>query len=258
MHKGILGIAALAVLAAGCTANAAVRAPEARFGDDTTVHQSVTRLDFRNTNGNVTVTEGRGAVTVHRDVHYRGTKPGRTTSVAGGTLSLESCGGECSVDYRITVPPGTSVTGSVDAGVLTLTDAATVDIRVGTGTVKITGATGVVHAAANTGSITVQGASAGVFAQTGSGDVVATGLKGDTVSVQSETGDVTVSTVTAQRVLAETTTGDVSVTVAPGSYRVTASTRTGDTDVQVPNDPAARLTLKATAETGDVHVRTSR
>jgi hypothetical protein len=258
MHKGIVGLAALAVLAAGCTANAAVRAPEAQFSDDTTVHQSVTRLDFQKTNGNVTVVERRGAVTVHRDVHYRGTKPGQTSTVAGGTLSFRSCGAECAVDYRISVPPGTSVTGSVDAGVLALTDPATVDIQLGTGTIKITDASGVVHAGADTGSVTVQGASAGVFAQAGSGDVVATGLKGTTVSAQTQTGNVTVSTATAQQVVAETGTGNVTVTVAPDAYRVTASTQTGDTDVQVPNDPAARLTLKASAVTGDVHVRTSR
>lgn len=257
MHKGIVGLAALAVLAAGCTANAAVRAPEAQFSDNMTVHQSVTRLDFQKTNGNVTVVERRGPVTVHRDIHYRGTKPGQTSTDAGGTLSFRSCGAECAVNYRITVPPGTSVTGAVDAGVLSLTDPATVDIQLGTGAITITGASGVVHAAADIGSVTVQGAAAGVFAQVVSGNVVATGLKGSTVSAQTQTGNVTVSTATAQQVLAETGTGNVTVTVAPDSYRVTATTQTGDKDVQVPNDPAARLTLKATAETGDVHVRTN-
>ncbi|HEX5114061.1 MAG TPA: DUF4097 family beta strand repeat-containing protein [Pseudonocardiaceae bacterium] len=75
------------------------------------------------------------------------------------------------------------------------------------------------------------------------------------MSAETGSGDVTVSTVTARRVLAESRSGDVTVTAARGPYRVTASTQVGDTDVQVPNEPAARLTLKATTETGDVHVR---
>lgn len=225
----VLPIAALALTA--CRVNVDMNS----FSDDGTITAAINRIDVNSTAGSVTVEIGTGPTTVHRDVQYGSTKPGGTTSVSGHTLNLSSCGNGCSVDYRIRVPAGTSVAGSVSSGSLTLTSVASVNVRSDSGNITVDNVTGDINADASAGSIDIGNAGGNVHAAT-------------------ESGDVTVSTATARDVDAQTSSGAIRLSVAPGAYRVTASTGSGNADVTVPNSPNGQHTLHARTDSGNIHI----
>jgi hypothetical protein len=224
------------------------------FTDDHTMSQSIDRVNVADSVGDVTISVGTGPVTVHRDVHYRDAKPGTTASLAGQTLNIASCGNNCSVDYRIRVPEGTSVTGSLSSGSLSLTGVESADIRSESGSVDLNGVRANASATTESGSVRASGVGGDLSVRTESGDVDVSGLRGTRTSAQSASGDVTVSTESAQDVDARTSSGSVTLTVADGPYRVIASSRGDDADVRLPSDPSARHILRASSDSGRVTV----
>jgi DUF4097 and DUF4098 domain-containing protein YvlB len=176
--------------------------------------------------------------------------------VAGSALELGSCGDNCVVNYQVHVPVGTSVTGSLSSGDLTVSDPADVNVHDDSGNVRVTGATGSVQAATDSGNVNIVGVKGNLTATTDSGDIDATGLGGGTASARSESGDVRLTTNTAQDIGARSQSGTIFLTVAKGTYRVITSTDSGNVDVTTPDDPTGGHTLKASTESGDVQIQT--
>jgi Putative adhesin len=264
---GVLGVVTLA----GCGF-----VPNKSFRDEQTLEPGIGAVTLVGDDGSVTITGSSDAsVHVKRHVRYRDNhKPGATDSVAGNTLTLNtSCGRACWVDYDLTVPRATTVSGRNGSGDVTLRDIASVAVAVGSGEIRVRGATGNVSARANSGDLDLSGVAGAVVchtgsgdirlanitgtadAETGSGDVVATGLSGGHTSAHTGSGDLTLRLSATQDVDADTGSGDVRVTVPAGqAYHVTADTSSGDRHVGVTDDPAAAHRLKVHTGSGDITV----
>jgi Putative adhesin len=248
--KVVLPVALAALALTACRFDVA----DNQFSDDHTMSQSIDRVNVADAVGDVTIEVGSGPVTVHRDVHYRDAKPGSTASLAGQTLNIASCGNNCSVDYRIRVPQGTSVTGSLSSGSLSLTGVESADVRSESGSVDFNGVRANASATTESGSVRASGVGGDLSVRTESGDVDVSGLRGTRTSAQSSSGDVTVSTESAQDVDARTASGSVTLTVADGPYRVITSSNDDKADVRLPSDPGARHILRASSDSGQVTV----
>jgi hypothetical protein len=206
----------------------------ARYEDETSSPVAITEI--RVTGGTVTAEVRPGAatgVTVHRTVSYMNPlqgKPGATYRIDGATLELR---GDDSVtlskvDYVVTAPEGVKVVADIATGYINVAGVSTVDAKVSTGSVTVTGATGDVTARADTGSIT------GV--QLRSGSVVAI----------TKTGGVSLDLAVPADVEAITSMGAVELTVPAGDYRIDAQQKSGKPSIGLASDPngAHRLTLR--------------
>jgi hypothetical protein len=243
------------VVLAGLALTACRLHPETNeFSDDHTMSRTIDRVNVADSVGDVTIEVGSGPAAVHRVVHYDDPKPGGTASVSGRTLTLGSCGDDCSVDYRIRVPAGTSVTGSISSGSLTVTGVASVDVHSDAGSIDLDGVRANVDATTDSGSVRASGVGGDVTIRTQSGNVDVSGLRGARTSAQSSSGNVTVSTGSAQDVDARTSSGSVTLTVADGTYRVIALTSDGKADVRIPNNANGRHVLRASSDSGNVTI----
>ncbi|MGW5353798.1 DUF4097 family beta strand repeat-containing protein [Streptomyces sp. NPDC004031] len=237
VHQRILtGAAVAALTVGGLAACDAVRSKTAT--DDTKVTEKITAIHLDDSNGSVKV-EGSGtagSVSVHREVHYRGDKPGATSHVDKGVLWLSGCGHNCGADYVVTVPAGLAVAGGTSNGAITLTNVGTADVH------------------SSNGKITVAGASGAVKVRTSNGAVNVTGTKGG-VDAQSSNGAVTVTTPTPQDVRVHTSNARVTVTAAPAAYKVSAKTSNADKKVDIADDPSATYRLDLSTSNGALTLR---
>jgi hypothetical protein len=146
-------------------------------------------------------------------------------TVAGstGTLSSHCPEGtnlnDCHMDYQITMPPSAAL--NVDA---------------------------------TAGQVSLQGGLTEAQIKTAAGEVSGTGLGPGSYTVETQAGKVNL-TFTSAPALAKVTTsaGTIDVTV-PGnaSYRVSASSEVGDSDIKVPNDGAATNVIDLHADLGSI------
>jgi DUF4097 and DUF4098 domain-containing protein YvlB len=171
------------------------------FSDHETLGQSVNEVRFSNDSGDVKVTVG-DTFEVRRTVSYGDTKPGKTYRMDGDALVLEECKErDCSVDYDITVPKGTKVSGHVDSGDVELTGVSSVNVEAESGNVTARDVDGEVNASAQSGNVDLSAI-------------------GGTVVAGAQSGNVTVSLDNAAAVTASTSSGDVDVTVPDDTYQV--------------------------------------
>jgi hypothetical protein len=176
------------------------------------------------------LTGGASGVKVKRTEHVSfGHHSRETRSVAGGTLSINSsCPtvivGNCSADYRITVPDNVPVTVRTDDGA--------------------------VHLAAFRGSAQVQ---------TGSGDVAVDAFCGFSLGVTTGSGNTRVATACSpQQLSLRSDSGDIEATVPAGRYRIEASSDTGRQKVSgLSTSDTAPFGIQAKSTTGDVVVKGS-
>jgi DUF4097 and DUF4098 domain-containing protein YvlB len=273
MLTGAAGIFGISLGVAALSACAYV--PNKQFRDEHTADAAITSIILNGGSGSVTITgSADGTIHVKRHVQYRDHKPGVTDTVAGDTLTLNtSCGRACSVDYDVTAPKGIKVAGRTGSGDVTLRDIATASIAVGSGNIRVRGASGDVSArsgsgdldladvagavACHTGSgnIRLAGVTGTTDAETDSGDVTATDLHGTRTSTHTGSGNVTLRLATTQDVTAETGSGDVRLTVPGGqSYRVGVSSSSGDKHVGVPSDASAAHQLKVHTGSGNITI----
>ncbi|WP_240942127.1 DUF4097 family beta strand repeat-containing protein [Planosporangium thailandense] len=240
--------------------------PDKEIRDERALTGTITTVAITGGSGGVTVSgSSDGSVHVKRRVRYSGAKPGSTDSVQGDRLVLNtSCGRGCSVDYEVTGASNLRVTGHNGSGNLTLTDIATASVDVGSGDIRVRGASGDVTARAGSGNIELSsiggavvtrtdsgnlrltGVAGAAIAQAGSGNIDATGLRGSSATAHTGSGNTTLVLAVAQDVDAASGSGNVRVTVPGGqSYRVRATTSSGNSRVHVPvSDSAAhRITL---------------
>jgi hypothetical protein len=174
--------------------------------------------------------------------------PGRSVERApGGELRLSSScpnflGGQCGVDYTISVPSGTVVRADADAGDVVAERLTTSEPLV---------------LSTSAGDVTASEVAAPSIALSSSaGDVEARALSADAIRLESSAGDVVASLATpAERLLADSSAGDVELLVPDALYRVDATSSAGDVDDdQLRTDPAARRSITAHSGAGDVRV----
>jgi DUF4097 and DUF4098 domain-containing protein YvlB len=223
-----VGVAGLVLAGCGWVGNTT-------FDDRETLDETVTELRFSNDSGDVRVSVG-DTVEVRRTVSHGDEKPGRSYRVDDGALVLDACPvRDCKIDYEVTVPAGTKVSGHVDSGTIEVAGVATANVEAESGDITVRDVAGEVNASVQSGSVDLGGI-------------------GGTVVAGAESGDVTVGLVTARGVSVETQSGDIEVTVPSGKYHVTASTESGSIDNDLDDDPSG-LPIEASAQSGNVTIR---
>ncbi|MGC9667109.1 DUF4097 family beta strand repeat-containing protein [Planosporangium sp. 12N6] len=248
------------------------------FRDERTVADRVAAITIAGGAGSVTVSASPdGTIHVKRHVRYRDDRPGATDSVRGDTLILNtSCGRVCLVDYEVTAPRGVRVNGRNGSGDITLSGIASATLEVGSGNVQIHGAsgdvvvrtgsgdvdvadvTGDVTGRAGSGNLRLAHVTGAATVETGSGDIDAKDLRGSRTAVHTGSGNTTLVLATAQDVDANTGSGDVRLTVPGGqTYRVSATSSSGDLDVRVPSDASGTHHVKVRTGSGNITVQPS-
>lgn len=257
-------------LATGCRYG--FNADDSQATDDSALSQSISEVRLASGPGDVSIQVGSTA-SVHRVVHYNGNdKPGPSTTVANGVLTLNGCGDNCTADYLVTLPANAKIDGSTSSGNITVSGASTVGIQTSSGDVSVVGVPGAVSVTTNSGDIkaagsgadvqvhtdsgdiTLNGVAGAVTAQTDSGRIVADGLKGKQTTVHDSSGDVTVSPDVAQNLDLHSSSGDINVTVPGGSYRVSVDTSSGDRKVGIGNDANGQFSITVQTSSGDVQI----
>lgn len=217
MGRPALAIGGIALIGAGVAIAVGWWWPtSAREDRQVTVQVSSVQLDVRSDDVHVRA-EDVATTTVHQEFRYHGGKPADAFHVEGGRLVLTGCGSDCSVDYDIVVPRGTTMSGHSTSGDVTVEGLAATDVTTTSGEIHLLDAAG-------------------------------------TVQAQASSGDVTVVARVASDVHVETTSGDVQVTVPNDHYRVRIDTSSGDQRIGIPSDPAGTHLLDLQATSGDVSV----
>jgi hypothetical protein len=175
--------------------------------------------------GDVTVTGGGSATSVTEQVAYSKTRPVTTRTISDGTLTVTyNCPAQlvCGVAYVIRVPR----------------DAA-VQVKTGSGAIRLSGLAGNVTAQADIGLIN------------------ATGLSGASVSLTTEGGGITAAfTAAPATVQAATRVGAITLRVPGGtSYQVTTHAHLGHATVSVPQSSSSAHVITATADLGAILVQ---
>jgi hypothetical protein len=205
------------------------------FDDHETLGETVTEVRFANDSGDVKVSAG-DTVEVRRAVKYGDDKPDKTYRVEDGVLIVDVCPvRNCSIDYELTVPAGTKVSGHVDSGTVEVTGVAAANVEAESGDITVRDVEGEVNASVQSGTVDLGGI-------------------GGAVVAGAESGDVTVGLTAVRSVTVETQSGNIDVTLPSGKYHVTASTESGSLDNDLGDDPAGEP-VQLSAQSGDVTVR---
>jgi hypothetical protein len=208
------------------------------FADHEAIGQPVSEVRFTNDSGDLKITVG-DRFEVRRTVGYGDTKPGKTYRMDGDALVLEECEErDCWVDYEVTVPEGTTVSGHLDAGNVEIVGVASANV------------------AAESGNVTVRDVDGQVNASTQSGNIELSGIGGAVVA-GAQSGNVRVGLTAADSVTASTESGNVDVTVPDASYQVDISTGSGEDITNEIGDDDTGPALELRAESGNVSLRAS-
>jgi hypothetical protein len=160
--------------------------------------------------------------------------------VSGGCRGNLIIATTCSVNFEITVAPGTVVEASTSVGDISVQD---------------TGAA--VTASSSAGSIWVSRVGGPLRLSANVGDIRGDRLAGGIVSSRASAGDVRLNFATApDQIQAVTEVGDVRVLVPDDdtAYRVTADVDLGDRHVDVPTAPDSEHVVHLKTSTGDVRI----
>ncbi|GAA3773203.1 DUF4097 family beta strand repeat-containing protein [Plantactinospora mayteni] len=251
---GGLALATLIALA-GCNGLA-----EQRLTYDRTEEVKITEIEVLPGAGDVTVRTGAVQnVRIKRVVQYRGAEPnGATYRIEGTKLILDTdCGRHCGVSYDVLAPAGIPLRGENGSGDVTLTALTEVDIKVGSGDISVTDASGTVRAETGSGDITLNRVPGAVSARTGSGSIEGRSLGAGKVNAQTGSGDISLTLAAASSVQANASSGSIDLTVPAGGYQVRAHAESGSTDLKVPNDPAATSVLDMQTGSGSITLRST-
>jgi hypothetical protein len=223
---------------------------------DQATEKGITEIRLDGGSGDVRVTGTDGTDThLTRTVHHSGDHiPGVSYRVDGGVLVLTlRCGSLCGVDFAVEAPHGVTVTGRTDSGDVTLDGVSTVDVSTGSGGVSVRDVPGDVTVRTGSGDVVLAGLGGTVDVGVSSGSVKGTDLGGRT-TVNSSSGDITLRLTQARDVQVDASSGDVRLTVPAGGYRVKASAGSGDTTLNVTDDPAAAHLIDVHTHSGDITV----
>lgn len=231
--------AAAAVLTVGGLAGCNYFGPPHRVTDEFTITDEIATIELDDASGSVTVVGSESAddVKVERTVSYLGNREiGETHDVDGDVLQLGNCGRLCSVDYTVTAPAGVEVRGNTSNGAIELRTVGEVSVRT------------------SNGAIELEDVSGRVDVETSNGRITGRDLNGDGVRARTSNGAIELEFGEAQDVEARTSNGAIRLTVPAASYRVTADTSNGSTDIGVADDPEGEFELDLHTSNGSITV----
>ncbi|WP_158847272.1 DUF4097 family beta strand repeat-containing protein [Saccharothrix deserti] len=253
-----IALAAVAV-AAAVALTSCVRLVQNGFDDSHSVSDQVTEVRLQNGSGDVIVrsrTGGGDNTEIRRRVEYPKDmdKPGVSHRMEGSTLVLDGCGSQCSVDYEVTVPSKeVRITGENNSGDVRLEGVAGVDVEIGSGDATVRAVSGAVRISNGSGDLDVADVAGDFTGEIGSGNAKLSDMRGP-VTIDNRSGDVHVRMTAVVSVRAEADSGNLTVDVPQGAYNVDVESGSGDTAVDVKDDPNASAALVLRARSGDVTV----
>lgn len=249
--------AALAGVAALLSVTGCDLAVEHQLDFSNTEEVRITRITISPGAGDVAVRTGAvSGVEIARTVRYRGgAEPDTAYRIDGTELFIDTdCGHDCSVSFDILAPEGVAVRGENGSGDAVFARTGAVDYTVGSGDIELIDPVGTVRAETGSGDITITGATAPLTLRTRSGSISGRGLGGGEVRAETGSGDVELALDEPASVRADTGSGNVRLTVPAGRYQVKVDTGSGESDVRVPHDPNATLTIAVHTGSGDITV----
>ena len=204
-----------------------------------------------------------GLLRVHGTVRYSIARPHLTWHRSRSGIALhQRCvvpAGLCSFDFAVTVPASGPSEISDGSGDVTATGL--------TGPITLADASGDIHATRISGSTTITDnsgdivvtslAGAQVLIKNDSGDITGTGVSTQVLTAQDLSGDIRVAfTKVPQRVQVSNASGDITLVLPPGpaTYRVSASTSSGSTSVNVPRSPTSPHVISVTDDSGNITI----
>ena len=208
-----------------------------------TVPQPVTSLVVDSYGGQVQVASGPvSRVQVTETIMYdqQARLPAVMQSVSDGRLALSSracASAPCTVDFRVTVPPGVTATVLSGGGPLTVSGTAAANVDSAGGSLVLRGVAGPLHA------------------DTGGGTLLAQDITAASATVATGGGDATVVFSAAPKSVKLSTDGGPAVLAVPGGpYAVTADSGGGPESLAIATDPAARPTLTVSSGGGPLRI----
>ena len=214
--------------------------------------------------GDISVGPGpAGQLRVHGTMHYSLIRPKLTWQRSGSTIALHArCQvptGVCSFDYAVAVPPAARSEFSTASGNLTASGlAGTVTLSADSGDIKATRISGRATISDHSGDITVTSPSgARVLIMNDSGDITGTGVSSRQLNAQDQSGDITVVfTKVPDLVRISDSSGNIKLVLPPGptAYRLSTSTSSGSTSINVPHNLTSPHVISATDQSGDITI----
>jgi hypothetical protein len=226
-----------------------------------TVPQPVTSLVVDSYGGQVQVASGPvSRVQVTETIMYDSgnTPPAVMQAVSGGRLVLgdPACDNSgCTVDFRMTVPVGLTVTVATGGGPVSVSGTAGANLDSAGGPARATQIGGPLTAVTGGGSLVLRGVTGPLHADTGGGTLVAQDIAAATATVTTGGGPATVAFDAAPQSVSVRTDGGPAVLAVPGGpYAVTADSGGGPELLGIATDPAARPTLTVSSGGGPLRI----
>jgi hypothetical protein len=218
-----------------------------------TVDETISELRLETGSSDITVKVGDGTETKVREQRsFWMLKRGDVYKVDGDKLTLtDDCGWNCDVDFEVTVPKGTKITGETKSGDLALEGVGDVDFEAVSSDVTARDIDGRVKIRLVSGDVDVDGASGAVDVEARSGDISVNRLSGS-VRTKTTSGDMRVELDEPNSVEVDGTSGDITLTVPTGSYQVKAHTTSGDENVDIPNTVDGVHVIDLRTTSGDI------
>jgi len=226
-----------------------------------TVPQPVTSVVVDSYGGQVQVASGPvSRVQVTETIMYdqQARPPVVIQSVSDGRLALSSracASADCNVDFKVTVPPGVTVTVSTGGGPVTVSGTAGANLDSAGGPARATLIGGPLTVVTGGGPLALRGVAGPLHADTGGGNLVGQDLAAPTATITTGGGDATVVFSAAPKSVKLSTDGGTAVLAVPGGpYAVTADSGGGPESLGIATDPAARPTLTVSSGGGPLRI----
>jgi hypothetical protein len=214
--------------------------------------------------GDVSVGPGpAGRLRVHGTLRYSLVRPQLRWQRSPSTIALHShCRvptGLCSFAYAVTVPAGgrsevSNASGNVTASGL----AGTVTLSTDSGDIHATRISGSATIADHSGDITVSSLSAGrALIMNDSGNITGRGVSSQVLTARDQSGDITLAfTAVPRQVRISDSSGNVKLVLPPGPthYRISASSSSGQTSINVPQSATSPHVVSVTDQSGNITI----
>jgi hypothetical protein len=214
--------------------------------------------------GDITVGPGPAdQLRVHGTLRYSIVRPRLSWQRTPSTIALRAhCRvptGVCSFDYAVTVPAGGRSEISNASGNLTASGlAGPVTLSTDSGDIHATRISGHATISDHSGDITVTSLSAArTLIMNDSGNIIGSDVSSQNLTAQDQSGDITVVfTKVPDLVRISDSSGNITLVLPPGptAYRVSASTSSGLTSVNVPQNPTSPHVISVTDQSGNITI----
>jgi hypothetical protein len=214
--------------------------------------------------GDISAGSGRaGQLRVHGTLRYSLVRPHLSWQRSPSTIALQAhClvpTGVCSFNYTVALPPGgrsvvSNASGNLTARGLT----GTVTLSTDSGDIKATRISGRATISDHSGDITMTSLSAArALIMNDSGNITGSDVSSTSLTAQDRSGDITVVfTKVPDLVKISDSSGNITLVFPPGpaTYRVSASTSSGRTSINVPQSPTSPHVVSVTDQSGNITI----